>query len=102
MFDLSNVPIDDSVGLYFREMGQQGLLSAVEEVQLAKEIEAGREAEILLDRDNLTEEDDWLDMGGFKRNRRSSSPPISSGLTPGLVVSIAKKYRGRWPAIPRS
>ncbi|KPK09989.1 MAG: hypothetical protein AMJ56_09430, partial [Anaerolineae bacterium SG8_19] len=42
LFDLSNVPIDDSVGLYFREMGQQQLLSAEEEVQLAKEIEAGR------------------------------------------------------------
>lgn len=26
LFDLSNVPIDDSVGLYFREMGQQQLL----------------------------------------------------------------------------
>ena len=35
LFDLSNVPIDDSVGLYFREMGQQGLLSADEEVHLA-------------------------------------------------------------------
>ncbi|MCP4420360.1 MAG: hypothetical protein GY805_27455, partial [Chloroflexi bacterium] len=45
LFDLSNVPIDDSVGLYFREMGQQGLLSAVEEVDLAMEIEAGKEAE---------------------------------------------------------
>ncbi len=44
LFDLSNVPIDDSVGLYFREMGQQGLLSAEEEVQLAMEIEAGRAA----------------------------------------------------------
>ena len=46
LFDLSNVPIDDSVGLYFREMGQQGLLSATDEVQLAKEIEAGNEAAI--------------------------------------------------------
>lgn len=36
LFDLSNVPIDDSVGLYFREMGQQELLTAEEEVQLAK------------------------------------------------------------------
>src|SRR5690606_3625224 len=44
LFDLSNVPIDDSVGLYFREMGQEELLTAEEEVQLAKEIEAGREA----------------------------------------------------------
>ncbi|MDX1616262.1 MAG: sigma-70 factor domain-containing protein, partial [Candidatus Promineifilaceae bacterium] len=44
LFDLSNVPIDDSVGLYFREMGQQSLLTAEEEVQLAKEIEAGNEA----------------------------------------------------------
>jgi hypothetical protein len=32
LFDLSNVPIDDSVGLYFREMGQQQLLTAEEEV----------------------------------------------------------------------
>lgn len=48
LFDLSNVPIDDSVGLYFREMGQQQLLSAEEEVQLAKEIEAGREAEVAI------------------------------------------------------
>lgn len=42
LFDLSTVPIDDSVGLYFREMGQQNLLSADEEVELAKKIEAGR------------------------------------------------------------
>lgn len=46
LFDLSNVPIDDSVGLYFREMGQQGLLTADEEVTLAMEIEAGRAATI--------------------------------------------------------
>jgi RNA polymerase primary sigma factor len=45
LFDLSNVPIDDSVGFYFREMGQQSLLSADEEVYLAKEIEAGRAAQ---------------------------------------------------------
>ncbi len=93
LFDLSNVPIDDSVGLYFREMGQQGLLSAVEEVQLAKEIEAGREAEILLDRDDL-EEDDWLDMGGFKEVGEAARAHLIRANTR-LVVSIAKKYRGR-------
>ena len=48
LFDLSGVPIDDSVGLYFREMGQQSLLSAAEEVQLAKEIELGRAAALKL------------------------------------------------------
>ena len=53
LFDLSNVPIDDSVGLYFREMGQQQLLSAEEEVQLAMEIEAGREAEKSLEEEIL-------------------------------------------------
>ena len=57
LFDLSNVPIDDSVGLYFREMGQQSLLSAEEEVQLAKEIEAGRDSE-----ERLQEEEETLTL----------------------------------------
>ena len=63
LFDLSNVPIDDSVGLYFREMGQQGLLSADEEVHLAMEIEAGRAAVERLESGEVTDldEKDLLD-----------------------------------------
>lgn len=96
LFDLSGVPIDDSVGLYFREMGQQSLLTAEEEVQLAKEIEQGREAEdkiaeldpdeidfdLQFDLENLIGVGDAARAHLIRANTR-------------LVVSIAKKYRGR-------
>lgn len=95
LFDLSNVPIDDSVGLYFREMGQQGLLSAEEEVQLAMEIEAGRAATERLETegDTLT-----LDEQDKLVNTREVGEAARAHLIRAntrLVVSIAKKYRGR-------
>jgi RNA polymerase primary sigma factor len=95
LFDLSNVPIDDSVGLYFREMGQQSLLSADEEVQLAKEIEAGREAEEIIAEHNealtLDEIDDQVRLREIGDAARAHLIRANTR----LVVSIAKKYRGR-------
>ncbi|MGH2538537.1 MAG: sigma-70 family RNA polymerase sigma factor [Candidatus Promineifilaceae bacterium] len=93
LFDLSNVPIDDSVGLYFREMGQQGLLSAVEEVLLAQEIEAGREAEQKLANEALELEDRY-DLYRAKEIGEAARAHLIRANTR-LVVSIAKKYRGR-------
>lgn len=95
LFDLSNVPIDDSVGLYFREMGQQQLLSAEEEVQLAKEIEAGREAALFLEqnRENLSDEDILALMQVQDTGEAARAHLIRANTR--LVVSIAKKYRGR-------
>jgi RNA polymerase primary sigma factor len=98
LFDLSNVPIDDSVGLYFREMGQQQLLTAEEEVELAKEIEAGRAAEeqlaqvesgeLELDMDTVDELVRIREVGDAARAHLIRANTR-------LVVSIAKKYRGR-------
>ncbi len=93
LFDLSNVPIDDSVGLYFREMGQQGLLSAEEEVQLAKEIEAGRLAETALAEEELGE-DEIFDYTRLREIGDAARAHLIRANTR-LVVSIAKKYRGR-------
>jgi RNA polymerase primary sigma factor len=95
LFDLSNVPIDDSVGLYFREMGQQGLLSAEEEVQLAKEIEAGRLAETVFDEEE--EELDYDQSFDLSRVREVGDAARAHLIRANtrLVVSIAKKYRGR-------
>lgn len=93
LFDLSNVPIDDSVGLYFREMGQQQLLTAEEEVQLAMEIESGRAAvEKVIENPSKDEEQRYLDrvedVGDAARAHLIRANTR-------LVVSIAKKYRGR-------
>ena len=94
LFDLSGVPIDDSVGLYFREMGQQSLLSAEEEVQLAKEIEQGRAAELQkvanseLTDDQLDQIVNLIEIGDAARAHLIRANTR-------LVVSIAKKYRGR-------
>ena len=93
LFDLSSVPIDDSVGLYFREMGQQELLSAQEEVQLAKEIEAGREAGRTLAGGNVN----WEEEDELTRSREMGDAARAHLIRANtrLVVSIAKKYRGR-------
>jgi RNA polymerase primary sigma factor len=95
LFDLSNVPIDDSVGLYFREMGQQQLLTAEEEVHLAMEIEAGREAMINLNEVELSitldEQDELFNIKEIGEAARAHLIRANTR----LVVSIAKKYRGR-------
>jgi len=94
LFDLSNVPIDDSVGLYFREMGQQDLLTADEEVQLAKEIEAGREAAERLEGGEELSWDEHDELWMVKERGDAARAHLIRANTR-LVVSIAKKYRGR-------
>ena len=93
LYDLSNVPIDDSVGLYFREMGQQGLLSADEEVQLAKEIEAGRLVVTRMIGEMLSE-DEGDELYRVREVGDAARAHLIRANTR-LVVSIAKKYRGR-------
>lgn len=94
LFDLSNVPIDDSVGLYFREMGQQQLLSAEEEVRLAMEIESGRAASKKMNGEptiSLDERDQLVCIEEIGEAARAHLIRANTR----LVVSIAKKYRGR-------
>ena len=94
LFDLSNVPIDDSVGLYFREMGQQQLLTAEEEVQLAMEIEAGRAAEEAMVGEYPLTDDELDELARLKEIGDAARAHLIRANTR-LVVSIAKKYRGR-------
>ncbi len=90
---LANIDTDDMIGLYLKEVGRIPLLTAEEEVDLAKRIEAGRKAREELamgvdDPERRAElrrliEDGW----------RAREHLITANSR--LVISVAKKYMGR-------
>jgi RNA polymerase primary sigma factor len=84
----------DPVKDYLKQIGKVPLLNAVQEVELAKRIEAGLFAEEKLasgERMNkkLREELDWIAEDG----RRAKNHLLEANLR--LVVSLAKRYTGR-------
>ncbi|MDH2426208.1 RNA polymerase sigma factor [Sphaerisporangium sp. TRM90804] len=94
--DQSSV-MGDSVHTYLKSIGRRTLLTAAEEVDLAKRIEAGLYAEHKLDNERLTaaERDDleWVACDG----RRAKDHMLEANLR--LVVSVAKKYTDRGMAL---
>ena len=88
-------PTNDPVRMYLKEIGKVALLTAQEEVDLAKRIEAGVDATERLqgDTDKLSphDKDDlrWLQRDGAMAKRHL----VEANLR--LVVSIAKRYVGR-------
>ncbi|MGD8849519.1 MAG: sigma-70 family RNA polymerase sigma factor, partial [Anaerolineales bacterium] len=90
---LSTVDIDDGVGIYLKEVGRVPLLTAEQEVDLAKRIERGREAREYMASERLSE-----------KRRRELRHLIEDGwaarehlitANSRLVISVAKKYMGR-------
>jgi RNA polymerase primary sigma factor len=84
---------DDTVGLYLKEVGRVPLLTAPEEVSLAKRIERGRRAREELARGPVA-----------MRRRRDLQHGVEDGwaarehlitANSRLVISVAKKYMGR-------
>ncbi|MBN1261754.1 MAG: sigma-70 family RNA polymerase sigma factor [Anaerolineae bacterium] len=92
-YDLSGIGVDDTVALYLREMARVPLLSTEEEVNLAKRIELGREAEELL-RSNGHSGDEKLCLQQEIEQGKAARDHLIRANTR-LVVSIAKKYIGR-------
>ncbi len=90
---LANIDTKDTIGLYLKEVSRVPLLTAEEEVELAKRIERGREARAELAR------------GGISPERRAELRRlIEDGwaarehlvtANSRLVISVAKKYMGR-------
>ncbi|MFS1303770.1 RNA polymerase sigma factor [Streptosporangium longisporum] len=95
--DQSSV-MGDSVHTYLKSIGRRTLLTAAQEVELAKRIEAGLYAEAKLEAEpglSASARDDleWIAEDG----RRAKNHMLEANLR--LVVSVAKKYTDRGMAL---
>jgi RNA polymerase primary sigma factor len=91
---LAAIDVDDSISLYLREIGRIPLLTAEQEVSLAKRMEAGRNAKRHLSRDgDLGAEERW-ELRELVRDGQAAQEHLIKANSR-LVVSVAKKYVGR-------
>ncbi len=90
---LDAIRVDDSIGLYLKEIGQVPLLTREEEISLAKRMEAGKEARSRLEIDGLG----WRERAKLEAvaldGSRAREHLVRANSR--LVVSVAKKYMGR-------
>jgi RNA polymerase primary sigma factor len=94
-FDLSTISTDDTVGLYLKEMARVPLLTTEQEVDLAKRLERGLNAQKRLDKLNgSTGFKRRAELQGHVEDGRGAREHLIKANTR-LVVSIAKKYIGR-------
>jgi RNA polymerase primary sigma factor len=84
----------DSVHTYLKSIGRRSLLTAEEEVELAKRIEAGLFAEHKLDTEARLSKQLRADLEAVAEDgRRAKAHMLEANLR--LVVSVAKKYSDR-------
>ncbi len=84
----------DSVHTYLKSIGRRRLLTAEEEVELAKRIEAGLFAEHKLEIETTLSEEYRADLEAVAEDgRRAKAHMLEANLR--LVVSVAKKYSDR-------
>lgn len=96
--DINAVSADDPVGLYFRQMAQEPLLTAQEEIGLAKRIEAGREAMARLAEVEVGSEE-YERLQQIIADGQAAREHLGRANTR-LVVSIAKRYMGQGLPFP--
>lgn len=103
--DNSSDYTDDSTRMYIREAGSKPLLTAEEEVELAKKIEEGRKSaeKIITERGKLIKEKDNKKKGQIQKNIDKLQKKIDEGESAKeelitcnlrLVINIAKHYLG--------
>ena len=91
---LANIDTDDMIGLYLKEVGRVPLLTAEQEVSLAKRIEQGRISRETLATGEVYVHDDrnhhrWNIEDGWAAREHLITANSR------LVISVAKKYMGR-------
>jgi RNA polymerase primary sigma factor len=90
--DLSAVPVNDTVGLYLMEMGNVPLLTSEEEVELARRLEQGRQAQRQLASNGRDPQERQRLKRLIERGQEARRQLIKANTR--LVVSVAKRYRG--------
>ncbi|MGH3666205.1 MAG: sigma-70 factor domain-containing protein, partial [Egibacteraceae bacterium] len=91
---VEEMPLHDHVQLYLREMARTALLTAEEEVDLAKRYEAGLEAERLLAQRKRLATTRRRQLHQVDRDgKRAKERLVQANLR--LVVSVAKRYQGQ-------
>jgi RNA polymerase primary sigma factor len=97
--DINAVSADDPVGLYFRQMAQEPLLTANEEIELAKRIELGREAQMKAHLQRRLERKQKEELDVLIFDGQAAREHLGRANTR-LVVSIAKRYMGQGLPFP--
>jgi len=87
------IAIDDTIGLYLKEIGRVPLLTAEEEVMLAKRMEAGRIAQDELSGNGLNH-DERIELRKTVVDGLAAREHLIRANSR-LVISVAKKYIGR-------
>ena len=92
---LANIDTDDMIGLYLKEVGRVPLLTADEEVYLAKRIETGRISRETLAREGtkINVDDRYDHRNNIEDGWAAREHLITANSR--LVISVAKKYMGR-------
>ena len=91
--DLDGISTEDTISLYLRQMGQVPLLTAQEEVLLARQIEEGCKASHLIKKQYLTPEQRQEYLKKISLGEAARTRLIEANTR--LVVSVAKKYIGQ-------
>ena len=97
--DINAVSADDPVGLYFRQMAQEPLLTAQEEIDLAKQIERGKTARKKLDYASDLSMSQRAELIAHIELSQEAREHLGRANTR-LVVSIAKRYMGQGLPFP--